>query len=152
MKELTAKDVMVSPAVSVPVGTSLEAAARLMLEKGIGSLLVVDEGGRLRGILTETDFLKERGIPFSTFRAPMLLGRFLNGGQLERILEEARTAKVEEIMSSPVHAVGPEEPLKRVLDLMLTYDINHVPVVDKEGRPIGIVSRFDLVKLLHQRA
>ncbi|MGC8967396.1 MAG: CBS domain-containing protein [Thermus sp.] len=152
MKELKAKDVMVSPAVNVPLGTSLEAAARLMLEKGIGSLLVVDEGGRLQGILTETDFLKERGIPFSTFRAPMLLGRFLDGGQLERLLEEARTTKVEEIMSSPVHAVGPEEPLKRVLDLMLTYDINHVPVVDKEGRPIGIVSRFDLVRLLSQRA
>ncbi len=152
MKELEAKDVMVSPAVGVPLGTSLEAAARLMLEKGIGSLLVVDEGGRLQGILTETDFLKERGIPFSTFRAPMLLGRFLDGGRLERLLEEARTTKVEEIMSSPVHAVGPEEPLKRVLDLMLTYDINHVPVVDKEGRPMGIVSRFDLVRLLSQRA
>jgi CBS domain-containing protein len=47
-----------------------------------------------------------------------------------------------------VHAVGLEAPLREVLDLMLTYDINHVPVVDEKGRPVGIISRFDLLKPL----
>lgn len=109
---------------------------------------MVDGEGRLVGIVTESDFLKERGIPFSTFRAPVLLGRFLNGDQLERLLQEARTTKVEEIMTSPVHAVGLEAPLREVLDLMLTYGINHVPVVDEKGRPVGIVSRLDLLRPL----
>jgi CBS domain-containing protein len=149
---MKAKDLMVSPVVSVPLETNLEEVARLMLERRIGSVLVVDGEGRLVGIVTESDFLKERGIPFSTFRAPVLLGRFLNGDQLERLLQEARTTKVEEIMTSPVHAVGLEAPLKEVLDLMLTYDINHVPVVDGEGRPVGIVSRFDLLRPLQAQA
>jgi len=146
-----AKEVMVSPVVSVPLGATLDEVARLMVERRIGSVLVVDEEGRLVGIVTETDFLKERGIPFSTYRAPMLMGRYLDGAGLERILEEARTTRVEEIMTAPVHAVGSEEPLARVLERMLTYDINHVPVVDREGRPIGIISRFDLLKLLQAR-
>ncbi|WP_235283865.1 CBS domain-containing protein [Thermus sp. 2.9] len=131
---MKAKDVMVSPVVSVPLGATLDQVARLMVERRIGSVLVVDGQGKLVGVVTETDFLKERGIPFSTYRAPMLLGRFLDGAGIERILEEARTTRVEEIMTAPVHAVGPEEPLARVLDLMLTYDINHVPVVDEGGQ------------------
>nr|WP_279231691.1 CBS domain-containing protein [Thermus thalpophilus] len=142
---------MVSPVVSVPLGATLDQVARLMVERRIGSVLVVDGQGKLVGVVTETDFLKERGIPFSTYRAPMLLGRFLDGAGIERILEEARTTRVEEIMTAPVHAVGPEEPLGRVLDLMLTYDINHVPVVDEGGKPVGIISRFDLLRLLQAR-
>jgi CBS-domain-containing membrane protein len=105
--EMKAKDLMVSPVVSVPLGTNLEEVARLMVERRIGSVLVVDGEGRLVGIVTESDFLKERGIPFSTFRAPMLLGRFLDGGQLERILEEAKNTRVEEIMTSPGARRGP---------------------------------------------
>lgn len=145
---MKAKDAMTSPVVGVPLGTSLEEVARLMLEKRIGSVLVLDEEGRLAAIVTESDFLKERGIPFSTFRAPVLLGRFLGREGLDHLLEEAKRTKVEEIMSAPVHAVGPEAPLSQVLEIMLEYDINHVPVVDAEGRPVGIITRFDLLRLL----
>ncbi|WP_243029490.1 CBS domain-containing protein [Thermus altitudinis] len=145
---MKAKDAMTRPVVTVLPETSLVEVARLMLGKGIGSVLVVDKEGRLMGIVTESDFLKERGVPFSTFRAPMLLGRFMGSDGLEEALAEARRTRVEEIMTSPVHAVGPEEPLSRVLDLMLAYDINHVPVVDGEGKPVGIITRFDLLRLL----
>lgn len=148
---MKAKDAMTSPAVGVPLGTPLEEVAQLMLERRIGSVLVLDEAGRLVGIVTESDFLKERGIPFSTFRAPMFLGRYLGKDQMELLLAEARRTKVEEIMSTPVHAVGPEEPLTRVLEIMLEYDVNHVPVVDPEGKPLGIITRFDLLRLLRPR-
>lgn len=104
---------MTRPVASVHPETTLEEVARLMLEKGIGSVLVVDEEGRLLGIVTESDFLKERGVPFPTFRAPMLLGRFLGSDGLEGVLAGARSTRVEEIMTSPVHAVGPEDPLSR---------------------------------------
>lgn len=148
---MKAKDAMTSPVVTVYPDTPLEDVARWMLQRGIGSVLVVDKEGRLVGIVTEGDFLKERGVPFSTFRAPMLLGRFLGADGLEEVLAEARRTRAEEVMTSPVHAVGPEEPLSRVLELMLAYDINHVPVVDGEGRPLGIITRFDLLRLLRPR-
>lgn len=146
---MKAKEAMVTPVVAVPLGTTLDEVARLMVEKRIGSVLVVDGEGKLAGIVTESDFLKERGIPFSTYRAPMLMGRFLAQDQLERIFKEAKSTRVEEIMSHPVHGVAPEDSLSRVLELMLLYDINHVPVVEG-GRPIGIVSRFDLLRFLRK--
>ena len=97
---MKAKDAMTSPVVSVLPDTSLAEVAQLMLGKGSGSVLVVDKEGRLVGIVTESDFLKERGVPFSTFRAPMLLGRFLGSDGLEAVLAEAKSTRIEEIMST----------------------------------------------------
>ncbi len=55
---MKAKDLMVSPVVSVPLGTNLEEAARLMVERRIGSVLVVDEAGRPVGIISRLDLLR----------------------------------------------------------------------------------------------
>ena len=81
----------------------------------------------------------------------MLLGRFLGSDGLEAVLAEAKSTRIEEIMSSPAHAVGPEEPRSRVLELMLAYDIIHVPVGDGEGKPLGIFTRFDLLRQLQSQ-
>jgi len=56
--EMKAKDLMVSPVVSVPLGTNLEEVARLMVERRIGSVLVVDEAGRPVGIISRFDLLR----------------------------------------------------------------------------------------------
>jgi len=55
---MKAKDLMVSPVVSVPLGTNLEEVARLMVERRIGSVLVVDEAGRPVGIISRFDLLR----------------------------------------------------------------------------------------------
>lgn len=54
--------------------------------------------------------------------------------------------KVKEIMSVPAITVGPEEPVAKVAELLLTKRISAVPVVDAEDRPLGIVSEGDLMR------
>lgn len=143
---------MSRPAISVPPDASLAEAAELMLEKGVGSLCVVDRAGRLEGILTDSDFSgRQVGIPFSTFRAPQVLGRWLGPDGVEEVYREARRRSVGEIMSSPVHSVEEGAGLSAVLRVMLDHDIKHVPVV-REGRPVGMVARHDLLKLLAEVA
>lgn len=140
--------IMTRPAVTVAPGTSLAEAAELMLDKGVGSLLVVDEAGRLTGILTDSDFAAKRaGIPFSTFRMPQVLGQWLGPDGVERVYREARRRTVGEIMSSPVHSVAANASVPEVLRLMLERDIKHVPVVH-DGRPFGMIARHDLLKLM----
>lgn len=70
------------------------------------------------------------------------------GASWIRILQEARATRVEEIMTAPVHAVGPEASLRQALEVVLAYEINRVPVVDEEGRLLGVLARFDLLKAL----
>ncbi|HMQ03069.1 MAG TPA: CBS domain-containing protein [Pyrinomonadaceae bacterium] len=142
------KELMTQPVITVPESASLEEAARSMLENGIGGLPVIDPSGKLTGIVTESNFAaKDAGIPFSTFRAPKLLGRWLSEAGIDKIYSEARNTPVKDIMTKDVVCVSVDDPLSRAVELMLAHDINRVPVVEN-GVPIGIVARRDLLKLL----
>lgn len=148
MKHAKAKDIMTSPAVTVSRDTVLQDAAEIMLQRKIGSVVVVDEDGRVEGIVTDSDFsARDAHIPFSTFRAPQVLGHWLDEAGLERVFERARRRRAASIMSAPVITVAEEDGLDRVLHLMHEHGIKRVVVAD-DGRPVGVVARHDLLKLL----
>jgi CBS domain-containing protein len=93
----------------------------------VGSLLVT-EGGRITGIVTERDYLR-------------------------RVTLHGRTDKdtaVREIMSSPLIVATPETPIDECMALMTDRRIRHVPVVEG-GEVVGVVSIGDLVKFKSQR-
>jgi CBS domain-containing protein len=142
------KEIMVQPVVIVHEDTSLEEIARIMLERRIGGLPVVNDQGKLSGIVTESDFAaKERGVPFSTFRAPQLFGQWIGKEGTERLYAAARTMTAREIMRERVITVTEEDTLETVLQRMLRHDINRVPVV-RDDTPVGIVTRHDLLNLM----
>lgn len=141
-------EIMSEPVVSVTEDSSLRDAATNMIENGIGCLPVTDSEGKIVGIVTESSFTaKEKGIPFSTFRAPQLLGRWLSEAGVEKIYAEARETHVSEVMTSPVITISVNESVNRAVELMLRHDINRIPVV-KDGVPVGIVARHDLLRLI----
>ena len=106
-----------------PTDTVLD-AVRKMVEHNIGSLLVT-EGGEVRGIITERDYLR-------------------------RIVVEDRTSKatkVSEIMTSRVVVVEPATEVEEAMAIMTARHIRHLPVLD-HGKLAGIVSIGDLAKQL----
>jgi CBS-domain-containing membrane protein len=75
------KEFMSQPVTVVGEGATLEEIARTMLGQNIGCVPVVDARGKISGIITQSDFAaKERGVPFSTFRAPQLFGQWVDRG------------------------------------------------------------------------
>ncbi|HWP91915.1 MAG TPA: CBS domain-containing protein [Thermodesulfobacteriota bacterium] len=144
------KEIMVQPAIVAEEDTTLEEIARMMLDNRIGCVPVVDGKGKLTGIITESDFLaEEHSVPFSTFQAPQLFGRWLPKEGIEEIYKAARTITAKEIMTSPVVTVSEDDPIEEAVRKLLSHDINHVPVV-REGFPVGIVARHDLLNLMIQ--
>lgn len=142
---------MSHPPITVPTDANLEMAARAMLDRAVGCLPVVDTDGRLVGIVTESDFTAKRGrVPFSTFEAPKLFGEWLGSAAVEKLYHVARTHAVTTIMSQPVHTVGEDDGLEQVLELMLKHRIKHI-VVLREGRPVGVLARHDMLRLLRDR-
>ena len=102
--------------------TVFEAIQR-MVESNVGSLLVT-EGGRLRGIVTERDYLR-------------------------RVALEGRTERetpVGEIMSAPLVYVTTETSVEECMAVMTERRIRHLPVLDDSREVIGIVSIGDIVK------
>jgi len=144
------KEIMVQPVIVAEEDTTLEEIARMMLDNRIGCVPVVDGKGKLTGIVTESDFLaKEHSVPFSTFQAPQLFGKWVPKEGIEEIYKAARTITAKEIMTSPVITVTEEDPIEEAVIKLLSHDINHVPVVRK-GIPVGIVARHDLLNLMVQ--
>lgn len=109
--------------VTVTPDTFVEPAAELMLDQEIGSLLVVDEDGALRGILTTTDFVA-----------------------IVAASKPKAETTVERYMSTDMVTAGAQDSVKEVANLMTEHGFHHVPVVDEEEGLIGMVSTTDIAK------
>jgi CBS domain-containing protein len=129
--------------ISVSPDETVADAARLMLQKKISGLPVVDDRGNLVGIVTEGDFLRRTEI--GTKRQRLRWVEFFIGpGQLADEYIRFSGRKVRDVMTNDVHARMPETPLSDVVRLMERHRIKRLPVIDN-GKPVGIVTRANLL-------
>lgn len=128
MDDIFVGSLMSSPAHTVAGDTSLRDAGTMMLEHGIGSVVVVDDGERLDGILTATDFV-----------------RIVAEGDPEP------DATVGAVMSTDVVTTTGNESIRTVADLMIEHGFHHVPVVDEDETVIGVITTTDLTAYLSNR-
>ena len=107
---------------SIGSDATVSDAIRMMDEKNVGALLVMD-GDQLNGIISERDYTRKV---------------FLRG-------KRSRETKVSEIMSTNVTITHPREPVQKCLHLMTDKHIRHLPVLDGD-QVVGVISIGDLVK------
>ncbi|MFJ6327554.1 MULTISPECIES: CBS domain-containing protein [unclassified Rhizobium] len=140
------REIMNAPAITVSPETSVVDAARIMLDRHVSGLPVVDGGGDIVGIVSEGDFLR-RGELQTERKRSWLLEFLTSPGKLadEYVLSHGRS--VEEVMTSKVVTIAPNATLTVAVDLMEKYGIKRLPVV-VEGEVIGIVCRSDLLRAL----
>ena len=129
-------DIMSIDVLTVSPEESLKAAARLMVERGVSGLPVVNEAGMLIGIITEADFL-EREADRSHRR---LLDALMHKPDT---VSEAET--VGEVMSTHPVIIYPEASVTEAARVMSHHHVKRLPVVNDEGELQGIISRGDVV-------
>jgi len=142
-RSITVANVMNRDVASVREGAPLKEVAELMAARKVSGVPVLDDKGQVVGIISDKDFLEVMGAgqtdSFMTVIAKCLLGKGCLAAP-----HHARFAK--DIMTSPAVTVKPEIPILEVADIFTQKKINRAPVVDAEGRMIGIVSRADVLK------
>jgi CBS domain-containing protein len=114
-------------------GTTLQQAIRIMRDRRIGCVAVVDDAasntGRLVGVLTERDLLQK------------VAGQGLDFSQ----------CMVEDFMSPAPESSKAEHPLAYALHRMIISDIRYLPIVDEDDRPEGIISSRDVIAYMNKR-
>lgn len=136
--------IMNKDVITIGPKASIAAAAKLMLEHHISGLPVLDNGGKLAGIISEGDFLRRSEISTQR-RRPRWLQFFIGAGREASEYVRQTGRKVEDIMTSSPVTVDEDTPLGELVDLMEKYDIKRLPVIRGE-KLVGIVTRANLLQ------
>lgn len=132
---MRAIDIMTTKVVTVSPGNSIRHAAQIMLDHGVSGLPVVDDEGKLAGIITEGDLLRrsELGLPG------------IAGSLPAEDYIRSHGWNVGDVMIADVIAIDPDIAVDRVAAIMTENRVKRLPVVE-DGALVGIVSRADLLR------
>jgi len=122
MQTNTVRDVMTKNPLSLPESASLSQAARAMRDSHIGVVLVTDSSDKLAGLVTDRD----------------IVVRAIAEGQ------DPNHVPLSRVLSKPEYELEADAPIDRAVKMMSDAKVRRLPVVDEQGRCIGIVSLGDL--------
>ena len=143
------RDVMTTKVVTLRPDQTFEEAADVLADNKIGAAPVVDADGRLVGMLRDEDLI----ISEANLHAPtwfnFLGAEFPMPGQNKRFEEELQrmvAANVEQLMHREFVSCSPDDVLADAATKMADDDSSHLPVVDGDGKLVGIIARGDVVR------
>jgi CBS domain-containing protein len=133
-------DVMNTDVVTVGPGAPLRDVARLLVERRISGVPVLDDDGTVLGVVSEADILvKERGRDGGA-------SLFERVFELDTQSEKFGARDAADAMTTPAVTIRPTRSVSEAASLMLERSVNRLPVVDTHGKLLGIVTRADLVR------
>ena len=141
LTSLRAADLMTTPVELVDQKMDLVRAAALLAEKQISGAPVIDRAGKIVGVVSEKDFLREMGFGATPSFMQIATHCLNNKGCM---ICNLRNKTIGDIMSRPPITGSPEMTIGEISTLFLDRRINRLPIVNADGRPIGMVTRTDL--------
>jgi CBS-domain-containing membrane protein len=143
------KDIMTADVISVSPETEIVHAARIMIEKRINGLPVVDGMGRVVGILCQSDLVaQQKSVPIPSLFS--LMDGFMPLNSLKRIekeVEKIAALTVAQAMTPKPSTVTLETGIEEVASLMVDKGFHTLPVV-QDGKLVGVVGKEDVLKTL----
>ena len=144
---MKARDVMTSPPITVTADARVSDIAALLIERRISAVPVVDGDGRIAGIVSEGDLLR-RAESATERQRPQWLELLLDSNIRSAEFIKVHGVHARDVMSRDVVTVGPDTDLAEIATLLERHRIKRVPVVERDGRVVGIVSRANLLHAL----
>ncbi len=146
-----AKDIMTRNVISITGEKTLQEAVDLMARNNISGLPVTDDRNVLTGIISNTDIIsysqKVNVVPLfdpSGWISPH--AEITDLTSIRRGMDMLAKTKVSTLMKKKVYTAGEESDIIKIAGLMSRRQVNRVPIVDREGRLTGIITRADMVK------
>ncbi|MDY6903119.1 MAG: CBS domain-containing protein [Thermodesulfobacteriota bacterium] len=146
---ITVRDIMTSDPITVTPDTEITQAAKILVDKGINGLPVVDESGDLVGIICQSDLIsQQKKFPIPTFFT--LLDGFIpttTGRQLEKEIKKITAVTVDQAMTLNPTTISPDDDITTLAGLMVDKNYHTIPVVE-DGKLVGVVGKEDVLKTI----
>ncbi len=145
-----AKDIMTKEVIAVHVDTPLLDVAKVLAEHNFDGVPVVDNNNKILGLVTEYDLINKT----SAVHLPTLQVILRNLPQFKKeeqhFQQEILSLKVSDIMNKDPLTIAPDLPYDEIIKLFKEHHrVNPIPVVDKDGKILGVISRFDVLRPFH---
>lgn len=146
---IRAQDIMSRDVVTLPATLDFAAAARILLDNHFNGAPVVDDQGRLLGILCQSDLVAQhKRMPVPTLFT--LLDSFVRltpTKQLEKQVRKIAALSVAEAMTPDPVIVGPDTGIETIAGLMVDSNLHTLPVVE-DGKLVGVIGKEDVLRTL----
>jgi len=146
---LQARDIMTTEVLTVSPETSISELSKILENRKIGGLPVVDKGGRLLGVITQSDLVERArdlelppAINILDFHFYLQIPSHL----LQRVEKMLGTTVGDCMTSNPV-TVAPDTPVSRIAALMAKQKMHTIPVLEG-GKIVGVIGKIDLVRAM----
>jgi CBS domain-containing protein len=136
----TVKDVMSTHVVAVRKNAPFKGMAARLREQRVSAFPVLDEDNKVIGVVSEADLLTKEALEYSAASR-------VSGMLHHREHAKAAATTAEDLMTKPPVTIGPDEFVTHAARLMYACKVKRLPVVDDDGRLIGIVSRADVLSV-----
>lgn len=147
------KDIMKKDVITVMEDDTVEKCADLIGKYNISGIPVLDDKGKVKGIVTEGDLIRRA----ANIKPPEfygLLGWKIYLESPKKFMDRLKKSMayiVKDIMTEDVITISPDKEIEDAATILVQKNIKRVPVVDKEGKLIGIVARRDIMNYLFDK-
>lgn len=142
---MIAQDVMTSPVITVGENATIQDVARLLIKERISAVPVVDAAGKLAGIVTESDLMRRAEIGTERHYS-WWLWMLSDARTLAADYVKSHAVSVNDVMTRSVRTAAPDTPLHEIAEVFEKHHIKRLPVVNKSGDLVGIVSRANIIQ------
>jgi CBS domain-containing protein len=146
----TVADLMTRDPITVTPATPLSAAVKILVDRQLSGLPVVDEAGKLVGVISESDLMwREKGIdmpPHIMFLDSVIY--LQNPAKYDLELHKVLGQTVGEVMTAHAISTTANATLPAAARIMHDKKIHRLPVIDADNRPIGIITQGDIVRAI----
>ncbi len=146
----TVAELMNRDLLTVTPATPLSEAIHLLVDRQISGLPVVDEAGKLVGVISESDLMwREKGLdrpPYIMFLDSVIY--LQNPAEHDRDLHKVLGQTVGEVMTAGAISITADASLPAAARIMHDKKIHRLPIVDADNRPIGIITQGDIVRAI----
>ena len=140
------RDVMTTRVVTVRENATFKDMAALLTEYRVSAFPVLDEEGKVIGVVSEADLLSKEALVADMGSQAAWLGRIV-GSPYHDEFAKAAAITAADLMTKPPVVVTPDEPVTSAARLMYHGRVKRLPVVGEKGQLIGIVSRADVLSV-----